>query len=81
MTTFREKYDFWTDRQVGDYIYRFNSFDIQRCRAGDKSRHFKVWEDYETQVECHRAWQKLCNLAAAKQTVPQASRLPSKETA
>ena len=66
MKTFREKYDFWIDRQVGKFIYRYGDFAIKRCRADDAARHFMVFEDFETQVECGQAWRKLCDQSAGE---------------
>lgn len=59
-----DKYNFWVDRQIGGCIYRFSSFEIKRCSADDKARHFRTWEDFETQSECIRAWRKICDRAA-----------------
>lgn len=57
----KERYSYWVDRRVGDYIYRYGAFDIKRCRADDMARHFRVWRDFETQVECGRAWRDICD--------------------
>jgi hypothetical protein len=69
MKNFREKYDFWTDRKVGDYIYRFNDGEIRRCRADDPARHFKRWRPFDSPFNSIKTWRTLCDQSAAKKEI------------
>lgn len=62
----REKYSFWVDRTVNGYVYRFSEYEIKRHAVGGPE-HFLVWNDFETQAECRRAWRELCDKAADEQ--------------
>jgi hypothetical protein len=56
----KTKYDFWADRTVDGFVYRFrNEFEIQR-RAVDEVN-FQGWEEFDSPGECRRAWRKICD--------------------
>jgi hypothetical protein len=61
----KDKYSFWEDRTVDGYRYRFSEYAIKRHPVGGPE-HWLVWQDFETPRETARAWQKLCDQAAAE---------------
>ena len=60
--TVPEKYNFWNDRTLKGYAYRYGSFDIKRRPVGTHGG-FRVWKDFETQSESQQAWRELCDQA------------------
>ena len=64
---FKDKYSFWIDRKVGDFIYRFHNGEIRRCRADDAARHFQTWTDVPDDHDMRGAWRSICDQSAKEQ--------------
>ena len=58
-----DKYDFWIDRKVDGFTYRFNSTGIQRAEAATPHS-FRPWKGYRTSNLLITAWRELCDQAA-----------------
>ena len=60
--SWRERYDFWTDRVVDGFVYRFrDEFTIQR-----RPQHFPnfiPWKDFDNPGDCRLEWRRLCDAA------------------
>lgn len=58
----RTKYDFWVDRTVDGFVYRFrDEFTIQRRAVGDVN--FQPWDEFRNPGDCRRTWRRLCDAA------------------
>lgn len=58
----RQKYNFGTDRKVGDFYYRYqNDFEIRRSAVGFFN--FGPWKEFDNPGDCRREWRRLCEQA------------------
>ena len=58
-----EKYNFWVDRTVDGFVYRFrDEFTIQRRLLNYPN--FSMWKEFTNPGDCRREWRRLCDAAA-----------------
>ena len=60
--SWKDKYNFWNDQTVDGFRYRYSEYEIKRHAVG-APEHWLVWQEFETQRECSRAWRTICDRA------------------
>jgi hypothetical protein len=60
---FKDRYNFWTDRTLDGYRYRFSEFAIKRHAVGSPE-HWEVSEEFDDPHKTARAWRTICDRAA-----------------
>jgi hypothetical protein len=58
----RDKYDFWTDRKTGGFVYRFSTHAVKRHLIGGPE-HWEVFQEFDDPRQTARAWQTICDSA------------------
>jgi hypothetical protein len=61
--TFKEKYNFWVDRKVAGFIYRFSDCKIQRHPIAGPDL-WTTWKEFNCERACAKAWRDLCDQEA-----------------